>query len=229
METQFSAEQLKNPRLAEAEAIVRRCVHCGLCTATCSSYVVQGDERDSPRGRIYLIKNMLEGNEDASREVRTHVDRCLSCLSCMTTCPSGVDYMHLVDLARVHIEDTSSRPVKDRFIRKLLAFVIPHPNRFRVALVSAILARPFRGLFRRLGLKELNAMLDLAAVAPLQTGSYNAPQIVLTKERVRRGRVAMLGGCAQRVLRPQINDSTIRVLNSQGVDCLLYTSDAADE
>ncbi|MDZ4790226.1 MAG: glycolate oxidase subunit GlcF [Hyphomicrobiales bacterium] len=226
METQFSAEQLKNPRLAEAEAIVRRCVHCGLCTATCSSYVVQGDERDSPRGRIYLIKNMLEGNEDASREVRTHVDRCLSCLSCMTTCPSGVDYMHLVDLARVHIEDTSSRPVKDRFIRKLLAFVIPHPNRFRVALVSAILARPFRGLFRRLGLKELNAMLDLAAVAPLQTGSYNAPQIVLTKERVRRGRVAMLGGCAQRVLRPQINDSTIRVLNSQGVDVVLAKGEA---
>jgi glycolate oxidase iron-sulfur subunit len=131
MQTNFSPEQLENPRIAEADAILRRCVHCGLCTATCPTYVLLGDERDSPRGRIYLIKDMLEDQRPASTEVQTHVDRCLSCLSCMTTCPSGVDYMHLVDLARGYIAATGRRSFKERFTRRLLAQVLPRPERFR--------------------------------------------------------------------------------------------------
>ena len=131
MQTNFTAEQLLDPRLAEADAILKRCVHCGLCTATCSTYVLLGDERDSPRGRIYLMKDMFEQDKDASPQVQHHVDRCLSCLSCMTTCPGGVDYMHLVDLARVHIEETGSRSFKDRLVRRLLAAVVPYPERFR--------------------------------------------------------------------------------------------------
>ncbi len=220
METQFSPQQLEEPRLKEAEEIIRRCVHCGLCTAVCSSYVVLGDERDSPRGRIYLIKNMFEGDAKATAEVRTHVDRCLSCLSCMTTCPSGVDYMHLVDLARTHVEETGRRPLKDRLTRALLAAVIPYPGRFRMALIGATLARPFRRLFARIGLKELGAMLDLAPKSPLRTGAFTAQTIPATARR-KRGRVAVLGGCAQRVLRPQINDATIRLLTRHGFDVVM--------
>ena len=121
MQTNFSAKQLKNPRMAEAEKILRRCVHCGFCTATCPTYLLLGDERDSPRGRIYLMKEMFENERKASPEVQRHVDRCLSCLSCMTTCPSGVDYMHLVDHARVHIEETGQRSLKERALRAMLA------------------------------------------------------------------------------------------------------------
>ncbi|MFV0369613.1 MAG: 4Fe-4S dicluster domain-containing protein, partial [Hyphomicrobiaceae bacterium] len=162
MQTNFTQQQLTDPRLAEAERILRRCVHCGLCTAVCSTYVVVGDERDSPRGRIYLMKDMFERGRDASDEVQYHVDRCLSCLSCMTTCPGGVDYMHLVDLARAHINETGQRGLKDRLMRKLLAAVVPYPDRFRRALKAAPLGRPFIPMLRRFGLKELAAMLELA-------------------------------------------------------------------
>src|ERR1700730_8005609 len=158
MQTNFSPEQLENARIAEADAILRRCVHCGLCTATCPTYVLLGDERDSPRGRIYLIKDMLEEQRPASAEVQTHIDPCLSCLSCMTTCPSGVDYMHLVDLARGYIAATGRRSFKERFTRGLLAQVLPRPERFRLAIRLAPLARPLVPLLRRLGLEELAAL-----------------------------------------------------------------------
>ncbi len=159
MQTNFSAKQLKNPRMAEAEKILRRCVHCGFCTATCPTYLLLGDERDSPRGRIYLMKEMFENDRKASPEVQRHVDRCLSCLSCMTTCPSGVDYMHLVDHARVHIEETGQRSLKERALRAMLAAVLPYPDRFRLALRAARFAKPLAGILRRLGLSELAAML----------------------------------------------------------------------
>ncbi|MFA9474307.1 MAG: 4Fe-4S dicluster domain-containing protein, partial [Filomicrobium sp.] len=162
MQTNFSQEQLAQPHLAEAEKILRRCVHCGLCTAVCSTYVILGDERDSPRGRIYLIKDMLENDRPASAEVQHHVDRCLSCLSCMTTCPGGVDYMHLVDIARVHIKETGSRSMMERFVRSLLAKVVPYPNRFRLVLKAAPLGRPFLPLMRRLKLDAMAAMVELA-------------------------------------------------------------------
>src|SRR5215475_3668011 len=162
MHTNFTRQQLENPRTAEIDKILRRCVHCGFCTATCPTYVLLGDERDSPRGRIYLMKEMFEHERRASPQVQHHVDRCLSCLSCMTTCPSGVDYMHLVDHARAHIEATSTRSLKDRTIRRLLASVLPHPTRFRLALQAARLARPFAKLMKKVLPKELVAMLELA-------------------------------------------------------------------
>ena len=220
MKTNFTPDQLSNPRIQEADDILRKCVHCGLCTATCSTYVLLGDERDSPRGRIYLIKDMLEGNRDASNEVRHHVDRCLSCLSCMTTCPGGVDYMHLADLARAHIEETAPRSLKDRFMRGLLTRTLPYPARFRLALLGGRLARPLRGLFKALGLKEMAAMLELAPAGGLSRGKHNAAGSYEAASQQRR-RVIMLAGCAQQVLRPEINDATVRLLNRIGVEVVV--------
>src|SRR3954470_8045278 len=130
MQTSFSLAQLADPDIAEADKILRACVHCGFCTATCPTYVLLGDELDSPRGRIYLIKDMLENDRPATEEVVTHIDRCLSCLSCMTTCPSGVHYMHLVDHARAHIEETYTRPFGDRVLPAMLAFIMTRPRLF---------------------------------------------------------------------------------------------------
>ncbi len=219
METRFTQEQLKDPRLKEADDILRRCVHCGFCTATCPTYLLLGDERDSPRGRIYLIKSMLEGDV-APRQIRPHLDRCLSCYSCMTACPSGVDYMHLSDYARQIVEKSALRPPGDEFMRKVLRNIIPYPKRFRLALLAAMAARPFRKILARSRFKTLSAMLELAPASPLRRGSFTMPQTVKTK-KARRGRVALLGGCAQRVLRPEINDSTVRFLNYLGYDVIL--------
>ena len=230
MQTNFTPEQLQNPRAAEAEAILRRCVHCGLCTATCSTYVMLADERDSPRGRIYLMKDMFERDARASPEVQHHVDRCLSCLSCMTTCPSGVDYMHLVDLARAHIEETGKRSLPDRIVRWMLALLIPYPDRFRRALALAPLGRPFAPLLKRLGFPQIEAMLALAPKTAIRPPKYDGPGTALAKPEPgdsadatgakpeRRKRVLLLAGCAQQVLRPEINDATIRLLARRGVD-----------
>jgi glycolate oxidase iron-sulfur subunit len=217
MQTNFTADQLLDPKMVEAERILRKCVHCGLCTAVCSTYVLDGDERDSPRGRIYLMKDMFEGSKAASGVVSHHVDRCLSCLSCMTTCPSGVDYMHLVDLARTHIEETGARPLKDRLLRSMLAYVVPHPDRFRVAVKLSAFGRPFVPLMKRVGLKELAAMIELAPRRLPKLPKYDGPGTAETKTE-RRARVIMLAGCAQQVLRPSINDATIRLLARAGVD-----------
>ncbi len=149
MQTIFTEEQLTDSHMAVSEKILRSCVHCGFCTATCPTYVLEGDELDSPRGRIYLIKEMFEQGRAAPADVVTHLDRCLSCLSCMTTCPSGVNYMHLVDHARAHIEETYRRPWKDRVMRSLLAAILPYPRRFALALRAAALARPFAGVVKR--------------------------------------------------------------------------------
>ncbi|RTL72713.1 MAG: glycolate oxidase iron-sulfur subunit [Hyphomicrobiales bacterium] len=217
MQTNFTPQQLKDPKIAEVESILRRCVHCGFCTATCPTYVLMGDERDSPRGRIYLMKEMFEKALPASPEVKTHVDRCLSCLSCMTTCPSGVDYMHLVDTARAHIEETGPRSLKERVVRALVAATVPYPACFRSALIAARLARPLIPLLRALGLKEMVAMLELAPANVARTARFSGPgQAVPSQER--RKRVILLAGCAQQVLRPDINDATIRLLARRGVD-----------
>ena len=143
MQTSFSIAQLADPNIATADKILRACVHCGFCQATCPTYVLLGDELDSPRGRIYLIKEMLEHGAPATAEVVTHIDRCLSCLACMTTCPSGVHYMHLVDHARVHIEETYQRPLLDRLMRLFLAYVMPYPRRLRMAMVAGVIAKPY--------------------------------------------------------------------------------------
>src|ERR1700761_7374252 len=162
MQTTFTLAQLADPDIAEADKILRACVHCGFCTATCPTYVLLGDELDSPRGRIYLIKDMLENERAATAEVVTHIDRCLSCLACMTTCPSGVHYMHLVDHARAHIEETYRRPLFDRLVRGFIARVLPYPRRLRAAMVAGVIAKPFAPLLAALGLSQLAAAARLA-------------------------------------------------------------------
>jgi glycolate oxidase iron-sulfur subunit len=220
MQTNFSLAQLADPHVAESEKILRTCVHCGFCTATCPTYVLLGDELDSPRGRIYLMKDMFENDKPASAEVVKHIDRCLSCLSCMTTCPSGVHYMHLVDHARAHIEQTFDRPLKEKLTRKVLATVLPNPTLFRLSLFGARLAKPFAGVFRAIpGLKQLAAMVELAPSQPPTRSAMEGPQTFPVANR--KGRVAILSGCANPVLDPDINDATIRLLNRYGIEVVL--------
>ncbi len=221
MQTNFTAEQLADPHVAEAEGILRKCVHCGFCTATCPTYVTLGNELDSPRGRIYLIKDMLENGRAADKQVVTHIDRCLSCLACTTTCPSGVDYMHLVDHARIHIEKTYKRPLVNRLTRGILAMTLPYPARFRLALGLARLGRPFAGLFKRIpALRPMGAMLDLAPRSIPAAGDSARPATHAPKTE-KRGRVALLTGCAQPVLDPGINAATIRLLTRLGVEVVV--------
>jgi glycolate oxidase iron-sulfur subunit len=221
VQTNFTLAQLADPHVAESEQILRRCVHCGFCTATCPTYVTLGNELDSPRGRIYLIKDMLENGRPADEEVVTHIDRCLSCLACVTTCPSGVDYMHLVDHARIHIENTYRRPLIDRLIRNLLAAVLPYPARFRAALGFARLGRPFAPLLKRVPvLKPLGAMLDLAPKSAAKVSDAANPG-TRAPETEKRGRVAILSGCAQPVLDPGINEATLRLLARFGVEVVV--------
>jgi glycolate oxidase iron-sulfur subunit len=221
MQTNFTAEQLQDPAIAEAERILRRCVHCGLCTATCPTYVLLGDERDSPRGRIYAIKDMLEKGLASKPEVSTHIDRCLSCFSCMTTCPSGVDYAHLVEIARNHIETTGKRSLKDRAVRRMLAAIVPYPRRFRWALKAAPLGRRLAPALRSIGLDQLAAMSDLAPKNRSSgTSRFKGPGTAATTG-ARTARVVMLAGCAQQVLRSDINDATIRLLARGGVDVIV--------
>ena len=222
MQTSFSLAQLADPHVAESEKILRKCVHCGFCTATCPTYVTLGNELDSPRGRIYLIKDMLEGGRAADKEIVTHIDRCLSCLACMTTCPSGVNYMHLVDHARAHIEKTYKRPLADRFIRALLAAVLPYPSRFRAALKLAKLGKPFIGLFGKMpALRPLGAMLKLAPAVVPAASPMALPGNHPGQGAQKRGRVAILTGCAQPVLDPGINEATISLLNRFGVEVVV--------
>ncbi|MCB1498047.1 MAG: glycolate oxidase subunit GlcF [Bauldia sp.] len=221
MQTNFTLAQLADPDVATSEKILRTCVHCGFCTATCPTYLLLGDELDSPRGRIYLIKDMLEGDKPANKEVTTHIDRCLSCLACMTTCPSGVDYMHLVDHARARIHETYRRPWFDRTMRNVLAAVLPYPGRFRAALGLAWFGKPFRGLFRMLpGLSKVAAMLSLAPGKLPPRSNADRPD-VFDAEGERTGRVVLLRGCAQSVLDPGINDAAIRLLTRKGVEVVL--------
>ena len=216
MQTSFSDAQLADPHMRESEKILRTCVHCGFCTATCPTYLLLGDELDSPRGRIYLIKDMLENGKPATKEVVTHIDRCLSCLSCMTTCPSGVNYMHLVDHARAHIEQTYDRSLSDRLMRALLANVLPYQSRFRLALMGAWFARPLRGAFARIPQigPRIAAML---ALAPTKFAVREAFAPALQGFSSRK-RVAMLEGCAQPVLQPSINAAARRVLARAGIE-----------
>jgi glycolate oxidase iron-sulfur subunit len=210
MQTRFSPAQLADPDMASSEAVIRKCVHCGFCTATCPTYVVLGDELDSPRGRIYLMKEMLEQQAAPTAEVVKHIDRCLSCLSCMTTCPSGVNYMHLVDHARAYIEDRYRRPWRERLIRGLLAWVLPHRGRFRMALALARLAKPLQSLF---GKGPLGAML---ALAPERLPS--APPAETQQPAAAKGRVALLVGCAEPVLKPEYRAAAARLLTRAGYE-----------
>jgi glycolate oxidase iron-sulfur subunit len=216
MQTSFTDTQLQDPELRAAAGIIRNCVHCGFCTATCPSYAVLGDELDSPRGRIVLIKDMLERDRIPSPSVVRHLDRCLSCLACTTTCPSGVDYMHLIDQARVHVERRYRRPLADRLLRSLLALLLPRPLLFRAALLAAL---PVRAL----GLKpggRLGALLRLLPSRLPPPSPVDRPQI-FKAEGQRRMRVALLAGCAQQVIAPRINEATIRLLQRHGCEVVI--------
>ncbi len=216
MQTSFTLTQLADPDVAEANKILRACVHCGFCNATCPTYELLGDELDGPRGRIYLIKNMLERDIPATADVVRHVDRCLSCLACMTTCPSGVHYMHLVDQARDRIEETYRRPRADHIVRALLAAVMPRPALFRAAMLAAQMLRPvLRALPGRIG-----AMAALMPARVPNPGSVERPQ-TFPAEGARRRRVALLTGCVQSVLAPEINAATVRLLTRHGCEVVV--------
>ena len=214
MQTSFTLAQLADPDIAVANDILRSCVHCGFCTATCPTYVLLGDELDSPRGRIMLIKDMLEGDKPASRTVARHIDRCLSCLACMSTCPSGVNYMHLVDQARARIEETYRRPIFERALRRLLTVVLPRPRLFWLAVKAAGPVRRVAPVLPR----RVRAMVDLM---PEEVSWPSSRPRVFKPEGEPRGRVALLPGCVQPALAPVINEATIRLLNRHGVEVVV--------
>ncbi len=217
MQTRFTPEQLRDPGTARANEILRTCVHCGFCTATCPTYQVLGDELDSPRGRIYLIKDMLENGRPADEKTVKHIDRCLSCLACMTTCPSGVHYMHLVDHAREYIEQTYRRPMFERVLRWTLARILPYPGRFRLALLGAKIGRPFARLMPD---PRLKAMLEMAPKSIPPVSRMDDPQ-TFPAQGERRMRVALMTGCAQRALNTDINEATIRLLTRLGCEVVI--------
>ncbi len=217
MQTTFTDEQLKEPGTARANEILRACVHCGFCTATCPTYQVLGDELDSPRGRIYLIKDMLENERVPDAKTVKHIDRCLSCLACMTTCPSGVHYMHLVDHARDYIEQNYKRPFSDRALRWVLAQILPYPMRFRIALFGAKLGRPFA---RFMPDARLRAMLEMAPKEIPPVSRNDDPQ-TFAPTAPKRMRVALMTGCAQKALNTDINDATIRLLTRLGAEVVV--------
>jgi glycolate dehydrogenase iron-sulfur subunit len=227
MKTEFSLAQLANPDIAEADKILRACVHCGFCTATCPTYVLLGDELDSPRGRIYLIKEMLEKDRPPTQEVVKHIDRCLSCLACMTTCPSGVNYMHLVDQARVRIEKEYARPLTERLLRAALAWVLPRPDLFRLSMILARFGRPLAALLPTPNVTSASPTLlrRIKAMLALAPGHLPAPGLaggsVFPALGTRRGRVALLQGCAQQVLAPRINQAAINLLTRHGTEVVL--------
>ncbi len=235
MQTHFSPEQLKDASIERSNEILRACVHCGFCTATCPTYQILGDELDSPRGRIYLIKDMLENNRIPDDKTVTHIDRCLSCLACMTTCPSGVHYMHLIDYAREYVEEKYSRRWDDKAIRWILATILPYPNRFRLSIYGAWLAKPFARLLP----KKLRAMVEFAPKILPPVSKNDRPQTFQAKtfqaktfqaktfqakntsEKRPVKRIALMTGCAQKVLNTEINDATIRILTRHGCDVVV--------
>ncbi len=223
MQTAFTEDQLRDPDIAVANQVLRTCVHCGFCTATCPTFLLLGDELDSPRGRIYLIKDMLESGRPAGELEARHIDRCLSCLSCMTTCPSGVHYMHLVDHARTHIEQTYRRPGHERLLRGVLATMLTRPWLFRAGLLAGGVMRPLLGrIIPATGpfTRRLHAMLALLPAHLPSPGASETPR-VYPAQGPRRGRVALLAGCAQPVLAPSINQATIRLLTRLGIEVVV--------
>ena len=216
MRTDFTPEQLADPDTAESERVLRTCTHCGFCTATCPTYVLLGDELDSPRGRLYLIKDMLAGSGQVAADTVKHIDRCLSCLSCMTTCPSGVNYMHLVDHARRWIEEHYRRPWSERALRMFLGTILSRPSLLRLALQGAVVAKPFSRFLPRL----LTPLFELAP-ASVQPPSPTDRPSVFAAIGERRMRVALLPGCAQKALAPEINEATIRLLTRHGCEVVV--------
>ena len=217
METQFSKEQLKDQDNKSSEKILRKCVHCGFCNATCPTYQLLGNELDGPRGRIYLIKDMIENKKPANEKIVKHIDRCLSCYSCMTTCPSGVNYMHLIDHGRSHIEKTYKRPFSERLVRDFLSKVLPNPILFKILGIFTLLVKPFQYIFPQ----KIRTMISLM---PIKFPKKNLPSLNVYPAKKRKkpvARVALLTGCVQKVISPQINEATIRLLNRHGIEVVV--------
>ena len=217
METNFTKQQLKDKDNKSSEKILRKCVHCGFCNTTCPTYDLLRDELDGPRGRIYLIKDMIENNKPANENIVKHIDRCLSCYSCMTTCPSGVNYVHLIDHGRMHIEKTYKRSFGDRFVRNLLSKIIPYPFRFKLIGILTLFVKPISFIFP----KKISEMIKLM---PLNFPKRSLPKmkIYLSEKRKKPvARVALLTGCVQQVLAPQINEATIRLLNRHNIEVVV--------
>jgi len=216
MQTSFTDDQLKDKENKSSEEILRKCVHCGMCNATCPTYEILGDELDGPRGRIYLIKDMLENNKPANKKISKHIDRCLSCYACMTTCPSGVNYMHLIDHGRNHVEQTYKRPFLDRLMRNILSYTLPNPRVFMLLAISTKIIRPFSFLLPKFLKNSLNLMPNRIPAKQIKT---NTVYPAVGSKTI--ARVALLIGCVQRVISPEINESTIRLLNRHGVEVVV--------
>ena len=216
MQTTFSSEQLKNKNNKSTEEIVRKCVHCGMCNATCPTYQILGDELDGPRGRIYLIKDMLENNKPGNEKIAKHLDRCLSCYGCMTSCPSGVNYMHLIDHGRNHLEKTFKRPIIQRILRSFLSITLPNPKIFKTLSLLVNIVRPLSFIFPEF---IKNSIKLMPAKIPKKTLKTQKVYSVTKKKPV--ARVALLTGCVQRVISPEINESTIRLLNRHQVEVIV--------
>ena len=212
MQTNFKKDQLSDPEIQNSEKIFRKCVHCGMCNATCPTYQILGDELDGPRGRIYLIKDMLENNKPANDKIVKHIDRCLSCYACVTTCPSGVDYMHLIDHGRNHIERTYKRPFFERLIRNMLAYILPKPNFFKLLAKFTWLTKPLHFLLP----KKLKHMVSFM---PKDFPKSEYPENVIFKPSKKSiSKVALLTGCVQKAISPNINDASINVLLRHGIE-----------
>ena len=212
MQTNFTKKQLQNPEVKNTEGILRKCVHCGMCNATCPTFQVLGDELDGPRGRIYLIKDMIENNKAPTEKVVKHIDRCLSCYACMTTCPSGVNYMHIIDHGRNHIERHYKRPWFDRNLRNILSYILPRANVFLTMGLLVKLIKPLAFMLPA-KLKDMVSLMPTAFPKP----QHKVKKVYSPEGKV-YARVILLTGCVQKVISPQINDSTINILNRHGVE-----------
>ncbi len=215
MQTNFSEEQLKNKDNKSSEKIFRKCVHCGMCNATCPTFNLLGDELDGPRGRIYLIKEMIEKKKTPTKKVVSHIDKCLSCYSCMTTCPSGVNYMHLIDHGRNYVEKNYQRPFYQRIFRNFLSATLPKPKIFKFLIFFAKIGQLFKFLLPT----NLKSMLDVAP-KKIYGKTLKFQKIYKAERKKPTARVALLIGCVQRVVSPQINESTIRILTRHGVEVI---------
>ena len=216
MQTNFTQEQLKNKDNKSSEVIFKKCVHCGMCNATCPTFNLLGDELDGPRGRIYLIQDMLENEKKQTSNIVKHIDRCLSCYSCMTTCPAGVNYMHLIDHGRKYIEKNYERPFFDRIIRNFLSIILPDSKLFKLSIFLAKLVKPLNFLFPL----RIKSMIDLMPTS-FPKKVLKTKEIYKTKNKKKIARVALLTGCVQKEISPQINESTIRILNRHGVEVVV--------
>jgi len=216
VQTNFTEEQLEQKDNKSSEKIIKKCVHCGMCNATCPTFNLLGDELDSPRGRIYLIQDMLENEKKPTANIVKHIDRCLSCYSCMTTCPAGVNYMHLIDHGRKYIEKNYERSFFDKIIRNFLSIVLPNNKLFKLSSLLVKIAKPFKLLLP----SKIKDMMDLMPTF-FPKKMLKEKEIYSPRGKKKISRVALLTGCVQKEISPQINEATIRILNRHGVEVIV--------